>query len=172
MRRGGFSLVETAIATLLVGGLLVTAMNMVGASRITQSRTTDRQHATLLADELLQEVLAQPYGEPNGNPLLGLDIGELLTLRVGFDDADDYDDYTESPPVDADGQPIPGAGRFTRRVEVRWVDPDEPDTVVASDQGLKRVTVTVTLADRQLAELVAYRSATWPDAATLAEGLP
>jgi hypothetical protein len=55
---------------------------------------------------------------------------------------------------------------------VRWVDPDEPDTVVASDQGLKRVTVTVTLADRQLAELVAYRSATWPDAATLAEGLP
>ncbi|MEM8738727.1 MAG: hypothetical protein AAGG38_09670 [Planctomycetota bacterium] len=162
-RCSAFSLVETAIATLLVGGLLVVAMNMVGASRVTQTRYLEREQARLLADDLLQQILALPYQEPSDSPAaFGLEIGETLSLRVGFDDVDDYHGHTESPPEDPGGNPVPGAERFTREVEVQWVQPDAPDTPASADTGVKRVRVTVRSGEKQLGRVVGYRTRAWP----------
>ncbi len=170
--RRGFSLVETAIATVLVGGLFVVAMNMVGASRITQSRYADREQALLLAEDLLNDIVALPYEDPDGGIAFGIEIGESLSLRLSFDDADDYHGTTESPPADSEGNAIPGAERFTRSVVVQWVEVDDPETISPSETGVKRVTVTVNLAGRKMAELSGLRSASWPDADRMSEGTP
>ncbi|MEO1236934.1 MAG: hypothetical protein AAFX76_09125 [Planctomycetota bacterium] len=158
----GFTLVEASIATLLVGGLLVVAMNLVGASRATQAAYADRERAVLLADDLLQEVLAKPYQDPDGVVALGIEVGETLALRASFDDTDDYDGHTESPPTDADGRSIAGAERFTRTASVQWADPASPDNTTSSESGLKRVTVTVDLGAARVAEVVGYQSIDWP----------
>lgn len=171
-QRPGFSLVETAIATVLVGGLFVVAMNMVGASRITQARYADREQALLLAEDLLNEILAQPYEDPDGDIAFGLEVGELLTLRTSFDDTDDYNRATQSPPTDADGKAIPGAERFTREVVVRWVDPQTPTVSRSSETGIKQVTVRVSRGNQTLAELTGLRAAAWPDADQMSEGMP
>jgi len=47
---------------------------------------------------------------------------------------------------------------YTRSVAVDWVNPYSPDQVSNSDQGVKRVTVTVKRGQRLVAELIAYRS--------------
>jgi len=171
-RRGGFSLVETAIATVLVGGLFVVAMNMVGASRITQSRYADREQALLVAEDLLNEILAMPYEEPGGGAAFGIEVGESLNLRTSFDDTDDYHGINESPPIDRDGNAVPGAERFVREVAVQWVELDDPETVSPSETGVKRVTVTVSLAGRKLAELSGLRTASWPSVNQMNEATP
>lgn len=160
----GFTLVETALATVLVGGLFVVALNMVGASRVTQSRFAERDQAMLLAEDLLQEVLAMPYEDPDGGIAFGIESGETLSLRASLDDADDYHGTTESPPTDADGNAIPGAENFTRTVQVHWVQPSDPKTVAASETGLKRVVVAVRKSGRAAVTLRGYVSADWPEA--------
>lgn len=170
-----FSLVETAIATVLVGGLFVVAMNMVGASRMTQARYADREHALILAEDLLNEILVLPYEDPDGGGggvALGIEVGELLSLRSSFDDADDYHGRSASPPTDRDGNTVPGAERFSRSATVQWVGLDDAKTVSPTATGVKKVTVTVSLAGRNLAELSGLRTASWPDADAMSEGTP
>lgn len=171
MRRG-FSLVEAAIATAMVGGLLVVAMNLVGASQMTQWRYAEAEHAGLLADALLGEILGQAYEDPDGNVTFGIEVGETLSLRAGFDDTDDYHGTSASPPTDADGNAISGAERFTRAVQVHWIDPDDPQTVSASETGVKRVAVTVSVGSRVVAERWGLRTASWPSPQTMAQGEP
>ncbi|MEM9881349.1 MAG: hypothetical protein AAF800_00335 [Planctomycetota bacterium] len=170
--RYGFSLVEAAIATAMTGGLLVVAMNLVGASRMTQWRYAEADHAGLLADGLLGEILGQPYENPDGGAAFGLEVGETLGFRLGFDDADDYHGTSESPPTDPGGNPIPGADGFTRVVQVQWIDPDNPQTVSASETGVKRITVTVSVGNRLLAERRGFRAATWPSPSAMSEATP
>ena len=158
----GFTLVETALATVMVGGLMVVAMNLVGASRLSQTRYADRELASVLAQDLLLEVLEQPYTDEEGAGGIGLSVGELLTLRLTLDDSDDYDGYTESPPTDPRGEAIPGAERLTRSVAVDFVLPGDPSKVTASDTGVKRVVVTVSVGEQELASVVGYRTAAWP----------
>ncbi|MEM7624241.1 MAG: hypothetical protein AAF333_01295 [Planctomycetota bacterium] len=161
-----FTLVETALATVLVGGLFVVAMNMVGASRVTQSRYAERDQALLLAEDLLQEVLTRPYEDP-GDPdgvVFGIELDETLTVRASLDDADDYHAYSESPPADVEGNAIPGAAGFTRAVQVQWVELDDPKTVASAETGLKRVTVAVSKGGRPTVILRAYLTSAWPAA--------
>lgn len=160
--RRAFSLVETAIATVLVGGLFVVAMNTLGASRISQSRYAERDQALLLAEDLLNEVLAQAYEDPDGGVVFGIEVGEVLSLRAGLDDADDYDGYSESPPVDDNGNAVPGATGFTRSVQVHWVELDDPATISKSETGLKRVVVSVSKGGRATVSLRGYATADWP----------
>ena len=169
--RRGFTLVEAAIASVLVGGLLVTAMNLLGASRLTQARYADREFALVLADDLLQEILAQPYADPEDDTRLGigLNVGETLSLRLELNDADDYDGYRDEPPVDGQGNAIAGAAAFYRSVEVQYVDPSAPDTAVSSDLGVKRVRVAVGRGSIELITLTGYVTADWPAADQLSE---
>ncbi len=168
----GFTLVETAIATVLVGGLLVVAMNMVGASRLTQSRYADRELASVLAQDLMTQILAQPYHDPDGTTGFGVAAGESIALRINLDDSDDFDGYTESPPTDDQGNVLPGLERFTRSVEVDYVRLDSPATISNSDTGVKRMVVTVSLGERQLTHLTAWQTADWPTHDQMSEARP
>ncbi|MEM9417884.1 MAG: hypothetical protein AAGA25_02365 [Planctomycetota bacterium] len=163
---------ETAIATLLVGGLFVVAMNLVGASKLTQSRYADREQALILAEDLLNEILSRPYEDPDGGVVFGIELGESLNLHVSLDDADDYHNFTESPPTDASGNTIPGAERFTRKAVVYWVEADAPVAPQSSETGVKRVVVQVLIGEKKLAQLTGLMTSAWPNAEAMAEGTP
>ena len=143
-KRRGSSLAELTIATMLVGILLSAALTSTGQSLLAQRKSADRVAGQQLASVLLAEVLAKPYGDPDGSlSVLGLDLLEVLTQESSFDDVDDYDGYVESPPNDTAGVTLLGYTGWSRRVNVVWVN-SSTLAVSSGESGVKRVTVTVT----------------------------
>lgn len=99
-RSRGFSLAEVLIASAILSFVTLGIVQAVSAG---QSRTLDalkRTRAQALAEVLLEEILAKPYAEPEGETSFGPDTGE--TVRADFDNVDDYHGYLESAGVLAD----------------------------------------------------------------------
>lgn len=140
-RRRGFSLIEVAISSLLVGTILAAAMSTTGAVLRFRSSTSDLARATLLATSLLAEIQQKPYFDPNQTPGFGRESGEAA--RSQFDDVDDYDAWTESPPKNQAGVDLSGLTGWSRSVTVARAQRAAPMQTAASDEGLKRITIVV-----------------------------
>ena len=132
--RRGYSLIEVTICVLIVGGMFAAAIHTLGAVRLSERQTLDRSRAHMLAEALMDEMIQQDY-----------------------DEVSNYDGRSHSPPIDREGMAMPGFTGWTRNVEVRHVDLDEPDQPVTDDTGLKHITVTVKRGDAMQAQLVALR---------------
>jgi MSHA pilin protein MshD len=157
----GGTLIEVAVSTLLVGVLLVAALSTVGARLRHQSDLTVRQRASLLADQMLSEVLELDYKDPNQTPTFGLEANESGSNRSAYDDVDDYHGLNESPPKLRSGTTLTGVTGWTRSTSIHYVGPSDLTSVVGSDQGYKRITVQVNKDGEQLAEMTAVRTAAW-----------
>lgn len=140
-RARAFSLIETALATVIVGGLMLAVVEGVGASVKAGRVAGDRQRAGLLASMLLDESSRLPFQDPEAAspPPLGLDDGEQHAKRETLDDVDDFDGLDESP-TDPGGNALDGVQGWTWRCEVVNVDSTGK---TGDDSGLKRITVTV-----------------------------
>ncbi len=139
--RSGFSLIEVAVSSILVGSILVAALSTTGAVFRFRSSTSNVARAALLATELLAEIQNQPYSDPNQTPVLGRETGE--TLRAHFDDVDDYASWTESPPKTLAGANLTGFTGWSRSVSVVRAQRNSPMQNAAGDEGLKRITISV-----------------------------
>ncbi len=142
-RQPAFSLAETAVSILLVGGVVVVALNTVGASVSGREFTRSRGRGDLLAHHLMSEILRQSYQEPDDTPTMGRETGEGGGVRSTYDDVDDYDGWAASPPEDKDGITLSDLAEWERSVAVQFVDPSSLSTVRATETGVKRITVTV-----------------------------
>ena len=142
-RRGGFTLVEVVISFLVVGIMLVAALNMVGGVFRNYAITQERQQAYCLISELMAEILQARYEDLNDPPTFGLEAGESSTPRTGYDDVDDYDGWSVSPPQARDGSIMPNSEGWTRVVRVWWVNTLDPKTETGSETGLKKIEVEV-----------------------------
>ena len=156
--RWSLSLAEAVVSIAIVGIMLVAALNTVGASQRTQKKMSDRSRGMLLAQDLMSEILRQSYEEPVDSATFGREPSEAAGSRAEFDDVDDYDGWSASPPETKDGTPLSGFDGWERSAAVAWVDAAEAALVQASDTGVKRITVSVTLDDLPLATLVALRT--------------
>lgn len=159
--RRSLSLVEIVISTAITSLMLVAALEAVGSARTGMKRIGDRAVCTLLAEDLMVEVLEQDYADPHYGPgSIGVGGDESGTGdRSLYDDVDDYDGWRSTPPEQKDGAPLDWANDFERRVHVVWVDADDFASVAGSETGVKRITVTVLRNDVALAELTALRTA-------------
>jgi len=157
-RRRAFSLAETLVSVILVGGLMVAALNTTAASVATQGNLADRGVGQMLAQELLAEILNQAYMEPIDPAAFGLELLELSTTRILYDDVDDYHGWTASPPQNKDGTMMSGLAGWRRTVTVRWVSPSDFSSVQASESGAKRIEVDVANHGKSVATLVAVRT--------------
>lgn len=155
-------MVEVAFATVIVSVILLTALNMVGATGAGLRSITDRATGNLLAQQLMAEILQQDYEDPDAAPgSFGTEGIEAVTRdRSYFDDVDDYDRWSSSPPKSKDGSVISGYLGWQRRVDVAWVDPIDTGQILLSDTGVKRAVITVTRNAVKVAELQAIRTQT------------
>lgn len=157
-RPPGFALVEAMVAVLLVAGLFAASLAAVGASRGGMRTVADRSRATLLAEQLLNEAAARPYWDGYGTGP-GPESDETAAGdRSPYDDVDDYDGWSASPPQRKNGTVIDGFNGWRRTVEVRWTDPTDLSRTETSETGVKRITVTVRRNGKELAELTAVRT--------------
>ena len=146
--RQGLSLIEVIVSSLLVGLVVVGSLDMLGASVRTQAVASDLSLGPILAEQLIAEMMAIHYGEPDGAEALGLDGAETNTNRKDFDDLDDYKNWTASTIQTKDGTPIPGATGWTRAANVWWANRDNGNlAIVIAETDLKRFRVTVTSPD-------------------------
>ena len=91
---------EVLIASAILSFVTIGIVQAVSAG---QSRTLDalkRSRAQALAEVMLEEILAKPYADPEGDTGFGPDAGEAS--RADFDNIDDYHGYIESAGALAD----------------------------------------------------------------------
>jgi Tfp pilus assembly protein PilV len=163
-RQSGLSLIEVVVCTTLVSLVLLGAMEALGSSVAGRTHGANLARAQQVAQQLMAEILSADFHESDGGALaglldaLGLEPGEVSSDRATFDDADDYAGWTESPVKARDGTAQTNSTGWRRSVLVDFVDPANPASVIATNQGLKRITVTVILNGKTLARLVALRS--------------
>jgi type II secretory pathway pseudopilin PulG len=166
-RRSGLGLIEVVMSTLLVGVVLVGAMNLLGAVVRGRTKAADAARAQQFAQQLMNDILNTAYGEGGS---LGPDNVLILLVpetRNQFDDVDDFNLWWESPLLTRSGGIIPNTSGWRRSVEVAWVNPSNPGVVVGSNQGLKRITVTVQRSGETVAELSCLRTDKYPPVAPL-----
>jgi prepilin-type N-terminal cleavage/methylation domain-containing protein len=161
--RRGFSMIEVMVATLIVGIMMVAAMNTFGAFIRGEHRLALQSRGWLLAQDLASEILACLYEESDGTPSFGRETGESSNLRAAYDDVDDYDGWQCSPPKNRDGSTIADHTGWTRTATVDWVALANPELVVAAEQGLKLIVVEVKFQDEVVARLTALRAKAWQE---------
>lgn len=154
----GITLVEAVVSIAIVGLMLAAVLNTVGAAVVTREHATEQAQAVLLAGDLLAEIMQQAYEEAGNPGSFGKDSGENIGDRSKFDDVDDYDGWSSSPPEEKDGTAISGRTGWTRHVDVDYVVSSDLTTTTGTDTGIKRITVTVTGKDAAEVTLVAVRS--------------
>jgi len=153
-----FALVEAIIAVVIVSVMMVAALRTVGASRLGQAWSANQLRALRLAQDLMAEIADKAYSDPDETPLFGPEASELLPGRIAYDDIDDYNGLSESPPQDRTGTAIPGLSGWQRSVSVAWVTAGNAATTSLTDTGIKRITVTVSKGNVPLARLVRLRT--------------
>ncbi len=102
-------------------------------------------HWTILNNQMMFYVYGTVtvYSTESGH--FGPEISEGTSTRADFDDVDDYDGWTASPPQQKNGTQLTGYDGWTRSVLVEYVDPLSPGgAAINNDGGAKRITVTVT----------------------------
>ncbi len=162
-RRGGVSLVEVTISTVVVGVMLVGVMSTVGGTTMGRRHTGQTVRARLLAEDLMAEILAKPYTDPDGPPIaFGHEVLEATT-RADKDDVDDYNAWSATPPQEDDGTAMSHLTGWERTVSVAWQSTDDMTQLDNKDTGVKRVTVTVSHDGTALLQVSALATAGLPD---------
>jgi MSHA pilin protein MshD len=158
--RSGFTFTEVLVSVLLVSTVLIGATNLLG--NVVRGRTSIARsvRAQQYAQQLMVEVMDTAYEEGS---FLGKDFFFVFPeTRSQFDDVDDFDGLDESPLQNRAGVTTPNTSGWRRRVAVAWVSPANPQTVVGSDQGVKRITITVERNGTVMAQLIGLRSDVYP----------
>jgi MSHA pilin protein MshD len=140
----GMTLIETVTAVIVLGTAIPSLTNLfteVSSHRVDHAY---QEMAVIYADSLLEEIVSKSFEDPD---LATGSFGTEELSRKDFDDLDDFDGLSNSPPQRFDGTPINQYSGFTRSTVVDNVTAIDPDPVSAAADGtteFKRIAVTVT----------------------------
>jgi len=154
-RDNGFSFVEILISIILVG-LSITALVFASNSfTMANGAGADLSTAEFLVEQIRELTALLPVVEPDApTTVFGPDPGE--STIAAYDDLDDLDNLTCSPPIDAGRNALTELAGFSQVVKVENVSQADFNAVV-TDHGsdFVRITVTVSLGGRPIS------SASW-----------
>lgn len=131
MRRG-FLLMEAATATLVLSLALVTLIPVFILALRSARQMEQITAGTQLSAGLMEEIALRKWDTATPRPpvyiagktTLGTDQGETASDKRTFDDIDDFNGWTESPPKDPVMNPLTAFAAYTRTVTVGYVNPD------------------------------------------------
>ena len=157
-RSRGFSLVECAFSVAIVGVAFVAIMQLWGTctqgNRIASSTTA----AMMLASQIQEATRSLPIADPaSGIATFGPEAGEMLS---SFDDVDDFNNQSFSPPIDSNRSQISDLSGYTQQIRVVPVGATDLDgnldgtsIPTTTYTGAVRVTVTVLQGQSEAATL-------------------
>ncbi len=159
-RRGGFTLIEAALATVIVGTGVLSIVAAEQAYHMKDGWAQKTETAQLLCNEIRQRMLSMPLHDPiTGTKYLGPGPGE--NSPEVYNDVDDFAGTVDatgygagtviSPPMNALGQAITDIPGWSQQVEVANVQPDDisstftyPLGTTQTGTGAEVVRITVT----------------------------
>ncbi len=140
----GTTLIE-AVTAILVLGIAIPPLVMLFQSVAAESVNEIFQTTALThADALMEETASKAFEDPDSS---SGSFGTEEASRATYDDVDDFDGMSNSPPQRIDGTALDDLNGFTRSVTVDNVTAADPDPSVPASDGsteYKRVQVTVT----------------------------
>jgi len=186
-RSPGFSLVEAALATVLVATMFAAGMSAAGVAARDRLVQAEIRSGQSLARTLLTEIVEQQYADPSANtiaPWPGVSVSD----RSNWKHIDDYTAFNESPPKDRWGTPVPGMTGWRWQAALVYVPVPSfaaagasgsainvsnifapvtgaaaadlgSSAASATDTGLKRITVIVTSPAGKTYSLTSLRTA-------------
>jgi Tfp pilus assembly protein PilV len=140
-RRAGFTLVEAAMVTVIIGVGVMSMLQLLAAGTAANEDAAELTVAINLANNIHEIALGMPYYDPQTPTVWN----SKEPTVAEWDNITDLDGATFNPPVDARRNPIPEYAGWRQSVEVESVKNDKvtvttPDTTA---EPTARVTVTV-----------------------------
>lgn len=146
----GFTLIEV-ILVILILGVGITGVSVLFTQGALGSAQSEMATIGLsLAQNQMEEILSKCWddSETSINPCLGAVTASLPLApegegRMAFDDADDFNGVSNSPPQDSQGIPLAAFSSFTRTVGLCYVNASSMDICVGGPTDYKRILLTV-----------------------------
>jgi len=137
----GFALVDVMMSVLIVGIISVVLTGYYSVLFRVPVEIAVKNKANNLAGAAMEELKCRAWEEPSGPRPLGVDSGETAANKTTFDDIDDFNGYSESPPRYQDGAVMPGLSGYSVSFAVTYVDAALNATASATDRKMISVTV-------------------------------
>jgi prepilin-type N-terminal cleavage/methylation domain-containing protein len=129
--RGGFTLIEVAVATAIVGIGVAALMAALAAGTRTNRSGQQLAQAVFLLQEIREWSLKLPFSDPDPDDYGNPPGSDGWDPQVWVDDLDDLMGVTYSPPRDGCGQPIASMVGWSQTITLTWRDPDNLTSIVA-----------------------------------------
>jgi type II secretory pathway pseudopilin PulG len=137
----GFTLIEAALVTVIIGVAVVSMLELLAAGTLSNSEGTELTTAVNLANNVREITRSLKFHDPDNPTAWDTKEGTV----DDYDNVMDLDDCEFSPPLDVRRQPIADYANWKQVVRVETVAEDfvasvRPDT---TDEPTARVTVTI-----------------------------
>lgn len=162
--RRGITLIETLLAVTIAAMASAALLLAVESALSTATDAADRVIADGLAQQLLDEIVQKRYTEPGvavDSTSFGPEMGETTAGRSGFDDVDDYHNFSATPLVGRYGEALGSGddsgslraenfrltdsffGRWRHLVQVYYVDSDTLQPLASGTSAYRCIEVVV-----------------------------
>lgn len=162
----GFTLIETALAIVIVATAMLAMVGAHGAFHVQNHWAGKAAQAARLGGEIRERTFTYPVSDPvTGTFMWGPENGEVSV--TDWDDVDDFDGLNASfwagtGPIDASGQVIPGMAGWQQQVAVECVDPADLGTALPDGTSpVVRVSVDVFWQDTATSTPELVTTVTW-----------
>jgi type II secretory pathway pseudopilin PulG len=141
---GGFTLIEAAIATVIIGiGITALLASVAAGTRVNDSGQKLTQ-AVFLAQEIREWTLKLPFTDPDAADASNPPGPDGTNPQTFIDDLDDLMNVTYSPPRDGQGSPIADMVGWSQKITLTWRNPNNlATTVAAGASDIINVTVDI-----------------------------
>jgi hypothetical protein len=149
-RRRGFTLIEAATTTVIIGVGCVAMLQLLGAGTMANHQGTEGTVAMNLAGNVREAMAGLAFSDLTSPTHWGPEDGETTVKK--YNDLDDFDGWSSAPacPIDAKRDPLPTEyASWCQQVKVESVKPDNlavtmAHLTLAPDlRPASRITVTI-----------------------------
>ncbi|SRR5258706_4076253 len=149
--RSGFTLIEAALVTTIISFGVLAMLQLLAVGTVSNSDGAEMSTAINLAKSVREMMIGMSIADPQTPTHWGSEAGETLSGANGYDDIDDFDGKTYSPPIDARRTSIAALPDWSQSIRVQTVDPNLlTSTVPNGTTAAVRVTVTVSHNGKQI----------------------
>lgn len=142
LRRGGFTLIETAMVMTLIGLGVLAMLELLAAGSVSNAYGTEMTTAVHLGNNIHEISLGMAFYDPENPTAWNTKEAGGITA---YDNVIDLDGTSFSPPLDVRRQPMPGYTGWGQRVKVESVAEDYLASTRPNSLAEPTVRVTVTV---------------------------
>ena len=138
-RRRGFTLIDSALAVVIIGTGVVAMMKLLAAGSISNYEGSELTTAVNLANNIHEILLRLPLFDPSSPTTWSTQESDVTQ----YNDVVDFDGCTFNPPIDVRRQAIANASNWSQVVTVQTVPMGQVSTTQTDSTSVPTARVTV-----------------------------